>query len=48
MDLLQHELPVHALDFQHKPPVYNSKTTHESIDLASLMIGMQQLWFYQF
>ena len=29
MDLFQHEPPIHALDLQHRPPVYDSKTTLE-------------------
>ena len=41
MDLLQYEPLVHALDLQHRPLVYESKTTLEGLCPAPLMISMQ-------
>ena len=40
MDLLQHELPMHSFDLQHKPLVYNSKTALKGLVPAPLMIGI--------
>ena len=48
MDLLLHEPLVHTLGLPHRPPVYDFKTTLECLDLAPLMIGMQQLQIYWF
>ena len=46
MDLLQHEPPVHALNLQCRPPVYDFKSTLKSLD--PLMTGMHQLQIYWF
>ena len=42
MDLLQHEPLIHALDLQYRPPVYDSMTILEGLDLAPLITGIHQ------
>jgi len=43
VDLLSHEPPVQASGLPHRPPIYDSKTAFEGLDLAPLMTSASTL-----